>query len=241
MAGKRSAKEVLDEWQAKMRANTPVDAGGSVVAAPIQATGRALSGAAQTAEKLQNQVQRIGADVGAEQQRVVRDLQAAGIAEKDIPYYLDMLKQQAAGAGHQVGAGALDAAGAALDIYDQVPGMMQEARNAMASQPSAYDQEMMGYDMQPNAQTEQYYKQMQQQAQRPMAEKAGAAVDGLLDSAGGAYDKLKGIGGQFMQGMQGGQPQQAAPQVDPAQIQQLLQSLSPEQKAALMQQLGGGM
>lgn len=79
------------------------------------------------------------------------------------------------------------------------------------------------------------------------AQALGESAQGLGQSMMGGAQAL----GQDLKGLLSGGAYQGAPAqpqaapaapagIDPAQIQQLLQSLSPEERAALMQQFGGG-
>lgn len=226
MAGKRSAREVLDEWQQKMKQK-------ALDADEFMSDPAVVQDILSKTNAAREKYLPLPGDPSAIEKATIKGQDLLGGAQSAMQAGSQALKQ-----------GAQQGMQGAQDIYSAAqaaaPYMMQAGRNAMASQPSAYDQEMMGMDMETTPETKAYYDKMLADSQMPMAQKAGQAVGGLLDSAGDAYDKVKGMGGQFMQGMQGGQPQQAAPQIDPVQIQQLLQTLTPEQKAALMQQLGGG-
>lgn len=204
MAGKKTAKEIMDEWEASLRQ------GAKEAVAPAKVA-----------------------------------LQDAGIVDKDLGYYQDkagnlldqagnIIKTAAPQVAQQAQGALQDAQGAAGDIYAKAqaaaPGLMQDARNAVASAPSAYDEAMMGADMQPTPETAAYYQQMQQQANVPMAQKAGQAVGQAGQAVGGLLSGAKDMASQFMQGMNGNPDQE---------LMQKLQSLTPEQKAALLQQLGG--
>jgi hypothetical protein len=246
MAGKRSAKEVLDEWQQKMKAKS--DEATQAVGGGVISAAQTVPGLAKDAAMIATTPQRMSLAVGQGIYSGGKEaLQDAQLIDRDRGWYMNkagdildstgqVIKSAAGGIAQDL-SGAAQSAGQGLsDIYSMAQQKMQGAVPA----PSAYDQEMQGMDMTSTPETKAYYDKMLADSQVPMAQKAGQAVGGLLDSAGGAYDKMKGMGGQFMQGLQGNQPPAAPAGIDPAQIQQLLQSLSPEEKAALMQQLGGG-
>lgn len=250
MAGKKSAKQVMDEWEQKIAAEAAI--AGENAASAASAVGQGAKVAGNAALVAANP---IGAALNSVP--VKRFAQGAGIADKDAGYYSDQVQQAAGGMmptpeeievmkqqamqqamqlgqqGMSAGKGLLDAAGSAYKAADA-------GKIPMRNLNTPYDIQMQGMDMQSTPETQAYWADVSRSANAPMAQKAGGLIGSGLDAAAGAIPAIKGMGQQFMQGLQGGSPvDQAQEQIgqSEAALQKMWESMTPIEKEMFMQEM----
>ena len=234
MAGKKSAKETIAEWEARQRANV-ADAG-SAVQGGIDAVGKGVGAATDVAKA-------VGSAAGGITDEMKFQAQQLGIAEKDIPYYLEQLQRQAPGAGQAIGEFAAGAKGAMNGLLDSASSAYQSANPGkvpVRNLNTPYDIQMQGMDMQSTPETQAYWADVARSANASPAQKVGGLLGSGLDAATGAIPAIKGIGQQFMQGLQGASPVDQAQQQmgqSEAQLQKIWESMTPVEKEMFLQEL----
>lgn len=106
--------------------------------------------------------------------------------------------------------------------------------------PTPYEQEIYGQDMQPNDATRAFYGAQQKQAFATPAERAGMAAGNVIQAAKGIPGQMKGLLSQFSNGMSPGataqQAQQGLSQAE-LQMQQIWNQMDPVQREMFLQEI----
>lgn len=191
MAGKKSAKQVMDEWQAKLEAQAAIAGEGAADAGSV--VGQVAKVAGNAALAVDNPVRAALGSVSAK-----RFAQGAGIVDKDVGYYgdqaaqaagsmmpsaeqLQAMKQQAMQLGQQGASAGKGLLSGASDAYNSLKADASAGKLVgLQNLNSPYDIEMQGMDMQSTPETQAYWQNLQNQVQKPMGERVMDAGKGSL-------------------------------------------------------------